>query len=1566
MIFSLRTLTILFIIAFYGQFSIAQNCVTSSTYTMTPPPVNGQYQTGQTVQICATFTFSQAGAIWAHGIVPVIPAGWNISTITTTPPNSCSGSGVWGWYNSVTGTAGSAGTHGPGFFYNQGGDSNPGNNFGDNCSFSSWSFCITLTTSTDCGGGTLNGSNLNISFQILGDNLSGSWNNGSCGISTIVTPAPLNATLNCCAEEDVIANLCNPGPATSLISLLDGPTPGGTWTDPLGNASNGQFTPGVSLEGIYSYNVNVPGCIATSTVEVIVQPTPTAGAPNNVTVCNVSPSFDLNDYLTGEDGGGIWTGPGNVVVGNTFTPGTSLAGSYTYTVGDGVICPIDQATILVTVLPLPNAGTNTQLTVCETEPVFELIDLMDGNPELGGTWTDPQGNVYGGTFTPGVSVDGVYTYTIGAAPCEATATIQVSTVALPFAGNDINTDICINGLQENLFNLLSGADAGGDWTDPTGSAFSGTFIPGIDLEGIYTYSVGSGTCFDDATVTVSVINAPEVTLSAISESCEGAFFDLTFNISGTGPFNVIYDIDGTEYPLNNITDGHIESVSLNETSSISVISAVETSGVVCIGGGNTINIDITPTPTATISGGGGICAGAVADITFNFTGTGPFDVVYSDGNQNFTLTDINDGHTVNVSPVLNTTYSLISTNDNSPLQCDGIVNGTAAFVISAEPVATISGDASICLGESTDLTFNITGTGPFDVVYTDGISNFTLNGINSGYIQSVSPQFLTSYQLVSVAIASNTDCTGSVNDSATITVSAGPNITNLNIECTPTNEQYVVTFDINGGNPSEYNVTGGGTLAGNSFTSNLINTGQNYSFSITDGGACDPIVESGSFTCDCFTSAGSLVPDDIEVCGNTNAQVLPNNDEALDANDILVFVLHNGSTNSIGTIFTSSATPSLGFQTGMTYGTTYYISAVAGNNNGSGGVNPNDPCFSASNGIPVVFNQPPSATISGNLTLCEGESGNLSVSLTGTGPWSFSYALDGVNQGTINTSSQPYNLIASSSGTYSLTATSDVNCTGTTQGTSTVVINSLPSATISGAINLCQGSAGGPQIVLTGGGPYTISYSINGEAAISQNINTSPYTLQASESGTYTLVSVSNSNCTGTVSGQATVTIQPLPTASISGGGQICQGSIAQFEVNGSGSGSVSVNYAINGVSAGSIDLVNGTSTFEASTAGTYTLLNVTDDFCTGPGGNSQAILVVNPIPTAGLSVNPLSLCEGDSALLSVNFTGNGPFDLVYSLGNEIIETNNINGLNTYFTPSNGQEVSLISVADNSNPTCAQPLDQSVIMQVLPAPQAPQLQNVFRCMMDEFTNIGTTSLPGLTYVWTPGIGLSNPNVANPQFQLITSSSSVQTYNYSLSVSNGICAVQSSMSVTVDPGPLVGFNYTPNPVTTEATFVNFYNTTPGNNQYEWIVDNNVTYNTTNISYHFPDGIEGEYPVTLAATDPETGCMREITQIIEVKGELVVYVPNAFTPNGDGINDLFAPVMRNYNEDEYSFTIINRQGEIVFQTSDTELKWNGEEPAAEHYVQDAVYLWILSVRDKNTLFTSEFKGTVTVLR
>jgi hypothetical protein len=131
-------------------------CVVNQTITASPPPVNGTYQAGQTVTFCYTISsYNQTSANWLHGVVPSFGPGWSTPTLTGfVPPASCSGTGTWSWYNSVTGTA-TGQTAGPGFFFetNVGSplgvaDANPGNNYGDNNPNSTacpWTFCWTVT-----------------------------------------------------------------------------------------------------------------------------------------------------------------------------------------------------------------------------------------------------------------------------------------------------------------------------------------------------------------------------------------------------------------------------------------------------------------------------------------------------------------------------------------------------------------------------------------------------------------------------------------------------------------------------------------------------------------------------------------------------------------------------------------------------------------------------------------------------------------------------------------------------------------------------------------------------------------------------------------------------------------------------------------------------------------------------------------------------------------------------------------------------------------------------------------------------------------------------------------------------------------------------------------------------------------------------------------------------------------------------------------------------------------------------------------------------------------------------
>ena len=77
----------------------------------------------------------------------------------------------------------------------------------------------------------------------------------------------------------------------------------------------------------------------------------------------------------------------------------------------------------------------------------------------------------------------------------------------------------------------------------------------------------------------------------------------------------------------------------------------------------------------------------------------------------------------------------------------------------------------------------------------------------------------------------------------------------------------------------------------------------------------------------------------------------------------------------------------------------------------------------------VTVNPLPTATISGGGTICDGASRNLTVTFTGTGPYTFTYALGGVPQPPVATAANPYTLNVTAAGTYTIVNVSDANCT---------------------------------------------------------------------------------------------------------------------------------------------------------------------------------------------------------------------------------------------------------------------------------------------------------------------------------------------------------------------------------------------------------------------------------------------------------------------------------------------------------------------------------------------------------
>lgn len=148
--------------------------------------------------------------------------------------------------------------------------------------------------------------------------------------------------------------------------------------------------------------------------------------------------------------------------------------------------------------------------------------------------------------------------------------------------------------------------------------------------------------------------------------------------------------------------------------------------------------------------------------------------------------------------------------------------------------------------------------------------------------------------------------------------------------------------------------------------------------------------------CLCTTSAGTIVPQSLmNYCTDETATFIHNNNEILDNNDLLQYVLFSNPNDTAGSIVAVSSTPSFSFNPAtMQTGVTYYMAAVAGNNIG-GDVDLDDPCLDFSNATAVVWRPLPDITLSvANPDVC-GVDGCITVTanLTGTPPFSFVYEL---------------------------------------------------------------------------------------------------------------------------------------------------------------------------------------------------------------------------------------------------------------------------------------------------------------------------------------------------------------------------------------------------------------------------------------------------------------------------------------------------------------------------------------------------------------------------------------------
>jgi gliding motility-associated-like protein len=189
-------------------------------------------------------------------------------------------------------------------------------------------------------------------------------------------------------------------------------------------------------------------------------------------------------------------------------------------------------------------------------------------------------------------------------------------------------------------------------------------------------------------------------------------------------------------------------------------------------------------------------------------------------------------------------------------------------------------------------------------------------------------------------------------------------------------------------------------------------------------------------------------------------------------------------------------------------------------------------------------------------------------------------------------------------------------------------------------------------------------------------------------------------------------------------------------------------------------------------------------------------------------------------------------------------------------------------------------------------------------------------------------------------------------------------IESIMEVL--PTPEADFFFSTNPATIFETTVFMQDkSSPDVISWNWYSpgSNPQTSQSTNPVLIFPEGVVGQYPVTLAV-ETELGCVDTITYMFNVVQDILFYAPNTFTPDGDEFNQIWKPEISGIDIYNFDLYIFNRWGELIWESHDPSVGWDGTYKGK--IVPQGTYVWRAEVHNLVDDGKEEFNGYINLIK
>lgn len=557
----------------------------------------------------------------------------------------------------------------------------------------------------------------------------------------------------------------------------------------------------------------------------------------------------------------------------------------------------------------------------------------------------------------------------------------------------------------------------------------------------------------------------------------------------------------------------------------------------------------------------------------------------------------------------------------------------------------------------------------------------------------------------------------------------------------------------------------------------------------------------------------------------------------------------------------------------------------------------------SSNTINVTVSAPfvPTITSTNGTTICSGDSVRLTAQSGTSYQWS--------------TGATTASIFVSTAGNYSCTVTNSLGCSGQSNSLA-LTVQAAPNANITSSVtSICPGDS--TLLIASAGTSWLWS---NGKVTQSIYVTAGSYS-----------VTVTSNGCSSK-SAPTTITNFPVTTPVISPSGpiSIIQGDSIQLTATGAGTFTWS-----NGATGSSIYV---------SAAGS---LSVTLNNTNGCEVTSLPVLVNIISGNTIISVSgATTFCYGNNVVITSIFpTSNQWYYNGQALPGETNQT--LTAIDSgYYLVANWQGGNWI-------------YSDSILVSVLPTPQDPQVNDTSVCKGASVTLIAKGND---LYQWYADATGNTPISANATLNIPEVSNPTSYY---VSATNGYgCTTIDRLNVNVSLLPSPQISITPSTQVSGGLYTTtFINSTINADTYFWTFgDTSQSGNSsTEVSPIHTYPTSGQYNITLIAINTTNGCVDTLLKTVNIVGNNSMFVPTTFTPNGDGINDVFRVRGDNFTVKE--MLIFDQWGTMIYRSDAAKPTWDGSVNGT--ITQNGTYVYkIMLLNDEQSSTT--LTGSISVIK